>query len=104
MHCTPCTPYCYATDCYSVDIVAVQACRYLELAPKNPDGLLIFGLSHLIVRTAMSSVHPLSDRHVLWFYLKCYSYLDPYQPTDVQTQCTLSFNVSSSLLVHPPTE
>jgi len=61
-----------------------QICRYLDDAPDDPEGILLFGTLNLILNNVLVDAHPTSDIATLKFYMKCHCDIGQYVvPPDI---------------------
>ena len=64
---------------WRVWLPCIQICRYLEGAPQDPDGIVIFGLVLMLLKITMISGHSPADMKILTFFLYCHYNLGSYQ-------------------------
>jgi len=61
-----------------------QICRYLDDAPDDPEGILLFGTLNLILNTVLVDSDSTSDIAVLKFYIECHCSFGEYVvPPDI---------------------
>jgi len=62
----------------------VQICRYLDSAPDDPEGILLFGTLNLMLTNVLLQSQTTADIAVLTFYMHCHCDIGHYVvPPDI---------------------